>query len=196
MIEDILKDLYRAEQDWSIALLRYFNPVGAHKSGQIGEDPNGTPNNLMPYITQVAIGKLKQLNIFGDQYATVDGTGVRDYIHVVDLAIGHVKALEKLFHTTGVNAFNLGTGKGYSVRQVVAAFEKASGVSIPYRVSQPRPGDAAVCYADPSKAEQELGWSAVRGIEEMCEDSWRWQEQNLKGIKVKHDFTLCSRAES
>ena len=181
MIEQILKDLHVADSSWSIALLRYFNPIGAHESGRIGEDPNGIPNNLMPYITQVAVGKLKELQVFGNDYSTVDGTGVRDYIHVVDLAVGHLKALEKVMESNGVDAYNLGTGTGYSVLQLVSAFEKASGNKVPYQIAERRPGDVAVCYADPAKAKAELGWAAKKGIEDMCLDSWRWQEQNPKG---------------
>ncbi|MED4206345.1 UDP-glucose 4-epimerase GalE [Neobacillus mesonae] len=181
MIEEILRDLYVADHDWSIALLRYFNPIGAHESGRIGEDPNGIPNNLMPFITQVAVGKLEQLQVFGNDYPTVDGTGVRDYIHVVDLAIGHLKALEKIMSVSGVEAYNLGTGTGYSVLQIVSAFEKAAGVDIPHKIVDRRPGDVAICYADPLKAKQELGWTAERGIEEMCRDSWRWQKNNPEG---------------
>jgi UDP-glucose 4-epimerase len=181
MIEEILRDLYESDCSWSIALLRYFNPIGAHESGLIGENPNGIPNNLMPYITQVAIGKLKELSVYGNEYPTKDGTGVRDYIHVVDLARGHLKALGKVTETTGVDAYNLGTGKGYSVLELVAAFEKVAGVKIPYKITDPRPGDIAVCYADPNKAGQELGWTAEKGIEEMCADSWRWQSKNPNG---------------
>lgn len=181
MIELILRDLYTSDNEWSIALLRYFNPIGAHKSGRIGENPNGIPNNLMPYITQVAVGKLECLSIFGDTYDTPDGTGVRDYIHVVDLALGHLKAVEKVMSGTGIDAYNLGTGKGYSVLDIVKAFEKASGVKLNYKIVGSRPGDIAVCYSDPSKALKELGWKAERGIEEMCEDSWRWQKNNPKG---------------
>ncbi|MDR4949541.1 UDP-glucose 4-epimerase GalE [Neobacillus cucumis] len=184
MVEEILRDLYVSDSEWSIALLRYFNPIGAHESGRIGEDPNGIPNNLMPFITQVAVGKLKQLQVFGSDYPTVDGTGVRDYIHVVDLAIGHLKALEKILLSTGVEAYNLGTGTGYSVLGIVSAFEKASGVEIPYKIVDRRPGDVAVCYADPAKAKNELGWTASRGIAEMCEDSWRWQKNNPNGYEV------------
>ncbi|OQP10743.1 UDP-glucose 4-epimerase GalE [Geobacillus thermoleovorans] len=183
MIEEILRDLYVSDPSWSIALLRYFNPIGAHPSGRIGEDPNGIPNNLMPYITQVAVGKLKELRVFGNDYPTIDGTGVRDYIHVVDLAIGHVKALEKVLAATGVEAYNLGTGRGYSVLEVVSAFERATGVTIPYKIADRRPGDVAVCYADPTKAERELGWTATRGIEDMCRDAWRWQSQNPNGYE-------------
>lgn len=185
MIEEFLRDLYVADNSWSIALLRYFNPIGAHESGMIGEDPNGIPNNLMPYITQVAIGKLKELQVFGNDYPTVDGTGVRDYIHVVDLANGHLKALEKVLSTTGVEAYNLGTGTGYSVLEIVSSFEKATGMKIPYKIVDRRAGDIAICYADPSKAKIELGWTAVRGIEDMCQDSWRWQKKNPNGYGIK-----------
>lgn len=181
MIECILKDLYVSDNSWSICLLRYFNPIGAHKSGTMGEDPNGIPNNLMPYITQVAIGKLDHLNVFGDDYDTPDGTCVRDYIHVVDLALGHIKAVEKVEGEDGLFIYNLGTGVGYSVLDVVKAFEKASGKKIPYVIGPRRDGDIATCYSDPSKALKELGWKAERGIEEMCEDSWRWQSQNPNG---------------
>ena len=181
MIECILKDLYVSDNSWSICLLRYFNPIGAHKSGTMGEDPNGIPNNLMTYITQVAIGKLDHLNVFGDDYDTPDGTGVRDYIHVVDLALGHIKAVEKVEGEDGLFIYNLGTGVGYSVLDVVKAFEKASGKKIPYVIGPRRDGDIATCYSDPSKALKELGWKAERGIEEMCEDSWRWQSQNPNG---------------
>ena len=181
MIECILKDLYVSDNSWSICLLRYFNPIGAHKSGTMGEDPNGIPNNLMPYITQVAIGKLDHLNVFGDDYDTPDGTGVRDYIHVVDLALGHIKAVEKVEGEDGLFIYNLGTGVGYSVLDVVKAFEKASGKKIPYVIGPRRDGDIATCYSDPSKALKELGWKAERGIEEMCEDSRRWQSQNPNG---------------
>ncbi|MGJ7911440.1 UDP-glucose 4-epimerase GalE [Neobacillus sp. LXY-1] len=183
MIEEILKDLYNSDQEWSIALLRYFNPIGAHKSGLIGEDPNGIPNNLMPYITQVAIGKLRELNVFGNQYSTKDGTGVRDYIHVVDLAKGHLRALEKVSTSSGVEAYNLGTGKGYSVLEMVSAFEKASREKIPYQIVEPRPGDAAICYSNPLKAREQLGWVAEKDIDQMCEDSWRWQKSNPNGYK-------------
>ena len=181
MIECILKDLYTSDNTWSICLLRYFNPIGAHKSGTMGEDPNGSPNNLMPYITQVAIGKREYLNVWGDDYDTPDGTGVRDYIHVVDLALGHIKAVEKVEGSEGLFIYNLGTGKGYSVLDVVKAFEKASGVKIPYKIGPRRDGDIATCYSDPSKAYKELGRKAERDIEEMCEDSWRWQKQNPNG---------------
>ncbi len=181
MIECILQDLYASDNDWSVCLLRYFNPIGAHKSGTIGEDPNGIPNNLMPYITQVAIGKREHLNVYGNDYNTPDGTGVRDYIHVVDLALGHLKAVEKIEKSSGLYIYNLGTGKGYSVLDVVKAFEKASGVKIPYVIGTRRAGDLATCYSDPSKAFKELGWKAERDIEEMCEDSWRWQSHNPNG---------------
>lgn len=181
MIEDMLRDIAKADSTLNIAILRYFNPVGAHKSGTIGEDPNGIPNNLMPYITKVAVGELKQLRVFGNDYPTHDGTGVRDYIHVVDLANGHVKALEKLKTNPGLVTYNLGTGNGYSVLDVVKAFAEASGRDIPYEIVDRRPGDIATCYADPKAANEELGWSAERGIKEMCEDSWRWQSNNPKG---------------
>lgn len=184
MIEEILRDVHVSDPEWSIALLRYFNPIGAHPSGRIGEDPNGIPNNLMPYITQVAVGKLEELKVFGDDYPTPDGTGVRDYIHVVDLAVGHLKALERVLSTTGVDAFNLGTGRGYSVLEVVKAFEKASGKKIPYTIVGRRPGDVAALYADPTKAEKVLGWRAERGIEEMCADAWRWQSLNPNGYET------------
>ncbi len=181
MIEQILEDLWVSDPAWSISILRYFNPIGAHSSGRIGEDPNGVPNNLMPYIAQVAVGKLERLSIYGHDYPTVDGTGVRDYIHVVDLAQGHIRALDKLMRSTGVSVYNLGTGKGYSVLEMVEAFAKVSGKAIPYRLTERRPGDVAACYADPSKARHELGWFAQRGIEEMCEDAWRWQFNNPQG---------------
>lgn len=180
-IEYILKDLHQADKSWNIALLRYFNPVGAHPSGEIGEDPAGIPNNLMPFVTQVAVGKLPELNVFGDDYPTHDGTGVRDYIHVVDLAIGHLKALEKLEDNPGVLAYNLGTGEGSSVLDVIKAFEKANNVSIPYSIAPRRAGDAAACYADPSKAEQELNWKAEKDLEQMCRDAWNWQTKNPEG---------------
>jgi len=183
MIEQILRDLYRSDKSWNIALLRYFNPIGAHASGRIGEDPNGIPNNLLPYIAQVAVGKLQKLSIFGGDYPTIDGTGVRDYIHVVDLCIGHVKALEKLQTLPGLVTYNLGTGNGYSVLQVIAAFEKACGKPIPHQIVARRPGDVAACYADPAKAKAELGWTAARGIEEMCVDSWAWQSNNPNGYE-------------
>ena len=183
MIEQILRDLYVADSNWSIALLRYFNPIGAHVSGRIGEDPNGIPNNLMPFISQVAVGKLEQLSVFGDDYDTADGTGVRDYIHVEDLANGHLKALQHILGTTGVEAYNLGTGNGYSVLQMVKAFEEATGKEVKYSVAPRRPGDIAECYADPTKAKEELGWIAEKGIEEMCRDTWRWQSKNPDGYK-------------
>ena len=181
MIEEIMKDLYISDKSWNIILLRYFNPVGADKSGRIGEDPNGIPNNLMPFVSQVAVGKLKELSIFGNDYPTHDGTGVRDYIHVVDLAIGHIKALDKLRENPGVAIYNLGTGQGYSVLDMVKAFEKASGRKVPYKFTDRRPGDIAICYADPSKALKDLGWKAELGLEKMCEDSWRWQSMNPHG---------------
>lgn len=174
MIEQILNDVYVSDNEWSVILLRYFNPIGAHKSGKIGENPNGIPNNLMPYINQVAVGKLDHLNVFGNDYSTKDGTGVRDYIHVVDLSIGHLRALEKARTITGVKVYNLGTGKGYSVLEIVKAFEDATGVKVKYEITKRRPGDIAICYADPSKAKEELGWEATRDIKEMCEDSWRF----------------------
>ena len=181
MIEQILRDVYVSDNDWSVSLLRYFNPIGAHKSGLIGEDPNGIPNNLLPYICQVAVGKLEKLGVFGDDYDTPDGTGVRDYIHVVDLAKGHVKALKKLEDHSGLNIYNLGTGHGYSVLDIVKNFEAATGVKIPYVIKPRRAGDIATCYSDASKAERELGWKAEYGIKEMCEDSWRWQSMNPNG---------------
>jgi UDP-glucose 4-epimerase len=181
MVEEILRDLFVSDSSWNAILLRYFNPVGAHESGLIGEDPNGIPSNLMPYITQVAVGKLKQLSVFGGDYNTVDGTGVRDYIHVVDLALGHLKALEKLSEQPGAVAYNLGTGCGYSVIELVKAFEKASGKSIPYQIAERRPGDVASCFADPNFAAKELQWKASRDIETMARDSWRWQSENPNG---------------
>jgi UDP-glucose 4-epimerase len=183
MIEEILRDLHRADQAWNVALLRYFNPVGAHPSGRIGEDPNDVPNNLMPYIAQVAVGRLPELRVFGDDYPTRDGTGVRDYIHVVDLALGHLSALDRLASNPGLLTYNLGTGQGYSVLEVVAAFERASGKQIPYKIVGRRPGDVASCYADASKAKGELGWSAQRGIDQMCADAWRWQSNNPNGYE-------------
>src|SRR5690606_30760827 len=183
MIEEILRDMYVADPEWSISLLRYFNPIGAHESGLIGEDPTGIPNNLMPYITQVAVGKRRELQVFGNDYPTKDGTGVRDYIHVVDLAKGHVAALEKVMHSTGIDAYNLGTGHGYSVLELVTAFEKASGVKIPYKIVERRPGDIAICYADVEKARTHLNWQAEKGIEEMCNDAWRWQRKNPDGYR-------------
>ncbi|MBK9714054.1 MAG: UDP-glucose 4-epimerase GalE [Kouleothrix sp.] len=184
MIEEILRDLHVADPSYNIAILRYFNPVGAHASGRIGEDPNGIPNNLLPYIAQVAVGKLPRLRVFGGDYPTPDGTGVRDYIHVVDLALGHLRALQRLAAAPGVVTYNLGTGRGYSVLEVVAAFERASGAKIPYEVVGRRPGDSATSYADPSKANRELGWSADRDIDEMCADAWRWQSANPNGYKA------------
>lgn len=181
MIEQILQDVYLSDKKWSIFILRYFNPIGAHESGKIGEDPNGIPNNLMPYITQVAIGKRDKLYIFGNDYDTHDGTGVRDYIHVVDLAKGHLKALEKILTTTGVDIYNLGTGIGYSVFDVVKAFEKVSGVNIPYEIIDRRPGDIDTSYADPTKALKEIGWKAEKNLEDMCRDAWRWQVNNPNG---------------
>lgn len=181
MLEQILMDVYKADNSWNVILLRYFNPIGAHRSGRIGENPNGIPNNLMPYITQVAVGKLECLGVFGNDYPTHDGTGVRDYIHVVDLAAGHVKSIAKIEENPGLCIYNLGTGKGYSVLDIVKNFEEASGCHIPYVIKPRRAGDIAECYADPSKAERELGWKAVYGIKEMCEDSWRWQSNNPDG---------------
>lgn len=181
MVEEVFKDLARSEPRWSIALLRYFNPVGAHPSGLIGEDPNGIPNNLLPYISQVAIGKLKQLSVFGNDYPTVDGTGVRDYIHVQDLADGHLKALQAIAPSSGVHIWNLGTGQGYSVLQMVQAFEQASGQAVPYQLVPRRPGDIAECWADPAKATTELGWKAERDLHDMMSDTWRWQSANPRG---------------
>ncbi|MCD8076959.1 MAG: UDP-glucose 4-epimerase GalE [Lachnospiraceae bacterium] len=184
MQEEMFRDFYVSDDTWNIMLLRYFNPIGAHRSGRIGEDPKGIPNNLLPYVAQVAIGKLPKLRVFGNDYDTPDGTGVRDYIHGVDLARGHVKAIEKLAQVQhGILVFNLGTGSGYSVLDVVKSFEKACGHEIPYEIQARRPGDIATCYADPSLAERELGWKAERGIEEMCEDAWRWQTQNPDGYR-------------
>lgn len=182
MLEQILTDLHTADPEWKVILLRYFNPIGAHESGRIGENPKGIPNNLVPYITQVAVGKLESLGVFGDDYDTPDGTGVRDYIHVVDLAIGHVKAIEKMAKIKdGVLIYNLGTGIGYSVLDIVKGFEKAVGQPIPYVIKPRRPGDIATCYADPTRAKKELGWEAVRDLNKMCEDSWRWQKNNPEG---------------
>ncbi|MCD8152833.1 MAG: UDP-glucose 4-epimerase GalE [Clostridiales bacterium] len=181
MLEQVLTDIHTSDPEWNVVLLRYFNPIGAHKSGMIGEDPKGIPNNLLPYVAQVAIGKLECLGVFGDDYDTPDGTGVRDYIHVVDLAVGHVKAIEKLADNEGVSIYNLGTGNGYSVLQVVHAFEKACGHPINYQIKPRRAGDIAMCYCDPAKAKAELGWEAQYGIEEMCADSWRWQSNNPNG---------------
>ena len=182
-IEQILQDLCISDSEWGVSILRYFNPIGAHKSGRIGEDPNGIPGNLMPYITQVAIGKLECLNVCGNDYPTPDGTGVRDYIHVVDLAIGHIKALDRLLKVKGCEVYNLGTGKGYSVLDVVKAFEKASGIKINYRIAPRRAGDVACCYADATKAKEVLGWQAQYDIDDMCADSWRWQSQNPNGLE-------------
>lgn len=186
MIEDMLRDIAKADPSFNIAILRYFNPVGAHSSGLIGEDPNDIPNNLMPYVSQVAVGKLKKLSIFGNDYDTHDGTGVRDYIHVVDLAQGHVKALDKLKTNCGLVTYNLGTGNGYSVLDMVNSFSAASGQDVPYKIVDRRPGDVAKCYADPTKANNELGWKAQYGIKEMCEDAWRWQSNNPNGYAAEN----------
>ena len=183
MLEQVLTDIQKADPQWNVVLLRYFNPIGAHKSGTIGEDPNGIPNNLMPYITQVAVGKLQQLGVFGNDYPTHDGTGVRDYIHVVDLAKGHVCALSAIEKKCGLAVYNLGTGQGYSVLDLVHAFEKAAGVKVPYVIKPRRSGDVAECWSDPSKAARELGWKAQYGIEDMCEDAWRWQKNNPNGYR-------------
>lgn len=183
MIEEILQDLHRSDKDWNIALLRYFNPVGAHKSGRIGEDPFGIPNNLVPYISQVAVGSLPRLNVFGNDYDTKDGTGVRDYIHVVDLALGHIKTLPKLFTNPGVVIYNLGTGQGYSVLEMIKGFEAASGKTIPYKITDRRPGDIAACWADPAKAKQEIGWEANKTYTDMCQDTWNWQNKNPNGYR-------------
>lgn len=183
MIEDIMRDLAVADPSWSIALLRYFNPIGAHESGQIGEDPFDIPNNLMPYITQVAVGRLSELSVFGDDYDTPDGTGVRDYIHVVDLAEGHLKALDYVMNHTGAEAFNLGTGTGYSVLDLVQAFEAESGKTVPYQVTPRRPGDIAMCFADPSKSKRVLGWEAKHDVRAMCRDAWNWQSSNPNGYR-------------
>lgn len=184
MMEDILSDVYVADNDWNVILLRYFNPIGAHPSGRIGEDPNGIPNNLVPYIAQVAVGKRPFLRVWGNDYDTPDGTGVRDYIHVVDLARGHLAALDKLANHPGVAAYNLGTGRGYSVLEVLAAFEQACGKTLPYKIMARRPGDAAAAYADPVLAERELGWKAEFDIDRMCADHWRWQSQNPNGYEA------------
>jgi UDP-glucose 4-epimerase len=181
MIEDIMRDLYRAEPDWNIAILRYFNPVGAHPSGRIGEDPNGIPNNLMPYVAQVAVGRRPFVRVWGNDYPTPDGTGVRDYIHVMDLSVGHIRALEKLATKPGLLTYNLGTGRGYSVMEVIYAFEKACHKEIPFQIMGRRPGDVATSYADPSKANKELNWHAQITLEDMCIDAWRWQSQNPNG---------------
>ncbi len=183
MLEQILTDIQKADPEWNVVLLRYFNPIGAHKSGLIGENPNGTPNNLMPYVTQVAVGKRPQLSVYGNDYDTHDGTGVRDYIHVVDLAKGHVAAVKKLEEKAGLNLYNLGTGIGYSVLDIVNNFEAATGVKIPYVITERRPGDIATCYSNADKALKELGWKAENGIKEMCEDSWRWQKNNPNGFE-------------
>lgn len=183
MIELILSDLYKADNEWAVCLLRYFNPIGAHESGRMGEDPNGIPNNLMPYISQVAIGKLPYLNVYGNDYDTPDGTGVRDYIHVVDLALGHIKALDHILPKTGLDVYNLGTGTGYSVLEIVNAFKKVNNIDVPYKIVGRRAGDIATCYSDPTKAKQELGWTAERGIEEMCRDTWNWQKNNPNGYE-------------
>lgn len=182
MIEQILTDLHTADPEWNVILLRYFNPIGAHKSGLIGEDPKGIPNNLLPYVAQVAVGKLEKVHVYGNDYPTVDGTGVRDYIHVVDLALGHVKAIEHCADKEGVHIYNLGTGNGYSVLQIIQAFSKACGKEIPYVIDPRRPGDIAECYADASKAKNELDWVATRGVDEMCEDLWRWQSTHPNGF--------------
>lgn len=183
MLEEILRDVHNADNNWNVVLLRYFNPIGAHICGDMGEDPNGIPNNLLPYITQVAVGKLKQVSVFGNDYDTKDGTGVRDYIHVVDLAKGHVKAIKKLEKNSGVSVYNLGTGKGYSVLEVIKNMEKAVGEKIPYIITERRKGDIAECYADSSKAEKELNWKAKLDISRMCEDSWRWQKKHPNGYE-------------
>ena len=186
MLEQVLTDIYVSDPEWKVVLLRYFNPIGAHKSGLIGEDPKGIPNNLLPYVAQVAIGKLECVGVFGNDYDTPDGTGVRDYIHVVDLAKGHVKAINKLMEHPGVKIYNLGTGKGYSVLDVIKAFGKACGKEIPYQIKARRPGDIATCYSDASLAKKELGWEAQYGIEEMCADSWRWQTMNPDGYNTEN----------
>jgi UDP-glucose 4-epimerase len=184
IMEDLLRDLFRSDPRWNIVILRYFNPIGAHESGRIGEDPGGIPNNLLPYIAQVAVGRMPHLRVFGNNYPTPDGTGVRDYIHVVDLAVGHLRALEKLAAKPGLLTYNLGTGRGLSVLEVVAAFEKACDRPISLKFEVRRPGDAAVCFADPTRAEVELGWQAKRGIDEMVVDTWRWQSQNPDGYQA------------
>ncbi|HEM6272331.1 TPA: UDP-glucose 4-epimerase GalE [Streptococcus suis] len=183
MLEQILRDLEVSDKEWSVALLRYFNPIGAHESGLIGEDPAGIPNNLMPFIAQVAVGKRAELSVFGNDYDTVDGTGVRDYIHVVDLALGHIKALEKISDTTGVYTYNLGSGQGTSVLELVEAFEKVNGVPVPYKIVDRRPGDVATCYANADKALAELNWKTEKAIEDMCRDTWNWQSKNPNGYK-------------
>ncbi len=184
MLEQILTDLHTADKEWNVVLLRYFNPIGAHESGLIGEDPKGIPNNLVPYVAQVAVGKLDKIRICGDDYDTPDGTGVRDYIHVVDLAKGHVKALKKFEDKGGVSVYNLGTGKGYSVKEVVAAFSKACGKNLPYEIVERRPGDIAINYSNPEKAWKELGWKAEKNIDDMCADTWRWQSNNPNGYEA------------
>jgi UDP-glucose 4-epimerase len=184
MIEQILRDLQAADAGWNVALLRYFNPVGAHASGRIGEDPHDIPNNLVPFVSQVAVGRRAELQVFGGDYPTPDGTGVRDYIHVIDLALAHLRALEKLAERPGVVTYNLGTGRGYSVLEVVGAFERASGRRIPYRIVGRRPGDVAVSYADPALAQRELGWRTERDLDEMCADAWRWQSANPQGYSA------------
>ena len=181
--EDMLRDIYKSDNEWNIAILRYFNPIGAHESGRIGENPNGIPNNLLPYIAKVAAGQLECVNVFGDDYDTPDGTGVRDYIHISDLAEGHIKALQKLSEHPGLVTYNLGTGVGYSVLEIIKSFEKACGRKIPYKIAPRRAGDIDMCYADPLKAKEELGWEAARGIDKMCEDAWRWQVQNPNGYE-------------
>ena len=181
MLEQILTDLHTADKEWNVILLRYFNPIGAHESGMIGEDPKGIPNNLLPYVAQVAIGKLEKVGVFGDDYDTPDGTGVRDYIHVVDLAVGHVKAIDKIKEDPGVKVYNLGTGNGYSVLDVIKAYSRACGHDVPYEIKPRRPGDIATCYADASLAKKELGWEAKYGIEDMCASSWKWQSMNPNG---------------
>jgi len=183
IIEEMLGDIFVSDSAWNIALLRYFNPVGAHVSGKIGEDPNGIPNNLMPYISQVAVGKLEKLSVFGNDYDTPDGTGVRDYIHVVDLAIGHIRALQKLLQKPGLVTYNLGTGQGYSVLEMVKAFAEASACDVPYQIVARRAGDVSACYANPELAYKEIGWKAEKGLKEMCEDSWRWQSNNPNGYE-------------
>ena len=183
MLERVLGDVYEADNRFSVVILRYFNPIGAHESGCIGEDPRGIPNNLLPYVSQVAVGKLERVNVFGNCYPTCDGTGVRDYIHVVDLAIGHVKAVENKGNIPGVHIYNLGTGRGYSVLEIIKAFSKACGKVLPYVITEPRKGDVAICYADATKAKEELGWVAERGIDEMCSDAWNWQSKNPNGFE-------------
>ena len=182
MIEEMLTDIYKADSSWNVVLLRYFNPIGAHESGDLGENPNGIPNNLLPYVTQVAVGKLKEVQVFGNDYPTVDGTGVRDYIHVVDLAKGHVAALQKIEGTAGLNIYNLGTGKGYSVLEIIQNMDKAVGKPIPYKIVDRRPGDIATCYADSTKAKEELGWEAQFDITRMCQDAWHWQSKHPNGF--------------